>query len=27
MALVMAVWVVIGLAVSAKTFRWTASGE
>jgi hypothetical protein len=27
MALVMGVWVVIGLAVSARTFRWTASGE
>ncbi len=27
MALVMAVWVVIGLVVSARTFRWTGSGE
>jgi ABC-2 type transport system permease protein len=27
MALVMGVWVVIGLVVSARTFRWTASGE
>jgi ABC-2 type transport system permease protein len=27
MALVMGVWVLIGLAVSARTFRWTASGE
>jgi|SRR5579863_10037115 len=27
MALVMAVWVVVGLVVSARTFRWTGSGE
>ncbi len=27
MALVMAVWVVIGLVVSSRTFRWTGSGE
>ncbi len=27
MALVMGVWVVIGLVVSARTFRWTGSGE
>ena len=27
MALVMAVWIVIGLAVSCRTFRWTGSGE
>ncbi len=27
MALVMGIWVVIGLVVSSRTFRWTGSGE